>query len=228
MENRERLDERQTATLAQRKQLVPIHRSRKVVFVHIPKTGGTTIEKILGLYEPWPAVRMDILRGPHERDGEELQLQHLPLEDLSALTGLEFSDWFKFAFVRNPWDRLVSSFFFKHRNKGVVDAQPFQRYVDWVETIVSTRKNLVGENCHLRPQMEFSLGELDFVGRFERFESDLTLVLDRLGISVNRIPHAHKSKNPKHYTEYYDEGTKRKVAEIYAADIEALDYGFDG
>ena len=101
---------------------MPIDRDRRVVFVHIPKTGGTTIETILELYEPWPAVRMDILRGPYERDGEELHLQHLPLEELSAVAGVDFSNWYKFGFVRNPWDRLVSSFCFKSKNKRVKNA----------------------------------------------------------------------------------------------------------
>jgi hypothetical protein len=209
---------------------MPIDKSRKLLFIHIPKTGGTTVEKILGLYEPWPAVRMDILRGPYQRDDEELRLQHLPFEDVVALTGLDFSSWYKFAFVRNPWDRLVSSFCFEHKEQrkknSFVETEVFPKYVDWVETVVSSRKGLVGEHCHLRPQLEFSLNKLDFLGRFERFEPDLRVILKRLGISVDGIPHLHKSKKRKHYAEYYDERTKQKVAEIYAEDIEDLGYSF--
>ena len=70
------------------------------------------------------------------------------------------------------------------------------------------------------------MDKLDLVGRFEKFESDLKTVLTRLNISVKEIPHKHKSKR-KHYTEYYDETTKQQVANIYAADIKALDYAFD-
>jgi hypothetical protein len=168
---------------------------------------------------------MDTFRGPYEYDGEELRLQHLSLGEVADLSRLDFSDWYKFAFVRNPWDRLVSHFFFKNRKKESPDVKAFCAYIDRVEQIVSKREHLHGEHCHLRPQVEFLSDDLDFVGRFESFESDLMKVMDQIGISRARIPHSNKSTHGP-YTEYFDDRTKKKVADIYAADIETLNYRF--
>ena len=199
---------------------MPIHRDLKVVFLHIPRTGGTTVEKILGLYEPWPAVRVDWLRGPYDRNGESVQLQHLPLAELSKVAGEDFTDWYKFAFVRNPWDRLVSAFSFMKGPKA-----GFPQFVERVQSVVATGDRIAGKNCHLRPQTDYALDELDFLGRFETFERDLTRVLEEIGVPPGDIPHAHKTKR-EHYSQYYDETTRRRVADIYARDIEMLEYHF--
>src|SRR5689334_15820095 len=81
---------------------------RQVVFIHVPKTGGTSIERLLGLERPeclWSPSPMAGLapadRTPQHFTWRELR-PHLP-------PGLAASG-FKFAFVRNPWDRFLSEY----------------------------------------------------------------------------------------------------------------------
>jgi hypothetical protein len=128
--------------------------------------------------------------------------------------------------VRNPWDRLVSSYCFKSRKKSVGGSGDFRSYVDWVSSVLSARKSLTAGNCHLRPQVEFELEKLDFVGRFENFETELRLLFKTLNLPVKYVPHAHKS-NRRHYADYYDERTRIQVGKIYAEDIEELGYTFE-
>lgn len=204
---------------------MPLHRALKIAFVHIPRTGGTTVEKMLGLYEPWPTVRMDLLRGPYQRDGEQLHLQHLPLEDMSAIAQVDLSQWYKFAFVRNPWDRLVSVFCFMNRGNRDCGLERFRSFVSWAATVIAKRDHLVGDYCHLRPQVEFSINELDYLGRFENLEADLRKIFSHVGLPIDEIPHEHQTKR-KRYVDYYDSETEQQVADLYADDIESLGYRF--
>ena len=92
---------------------MPVSHPHKTIFVHIPKTAGTSIEAVLGMH----GAKKDIGVVPYfnqELDQERLygrQLQHLTAQAIRAALGNEslFRSYFKFAIVRNPWDRLVSA-----------------------------------------------------------------------------------------------------------------------
>lgn len=136
-------------------------------------------------------------------------------------------DYFKFAFVRNPWDRVVSTY----QNK-VVDrpyaffhecfGKDFEYFVDFI-----SRKDLTKTDDHIKLQIElFPATPLDFIGRFENFEEDLTYVLEVIGLSGVTIPHKNSTVHD-HYSTYYNERTKAIIAEKYKRDIEAFGYTFE-
>lgn len=143
-----------------------------------------------------------------------------------------YKDYYKFAFVRNPWDRLVSGW----KNKIDVDKvycklnldpfphaqlRNFEQFVDY-----SCELDLNTCDKHFRLQSRLiDLNEVDFIGRFENFDDDFNQVLDTLKLFKTPIPHVNKS-NRKPYHQYYSEQTKLKVKKIYQRDIQLFGYNF--
>jgi hypothetical protein len=99
---------------------VPVDHDQKLLFIHVPKTGGTTILTLLGLWKEERSPDLHTLFG----DLGPLDLQHLTVAQARQfLTPAEFAAYFKFAFVRNPWDRAVSAALWRarFRDEGVRD-----------------------------------------------------------------------------------------------------------
>ena len=159
------------------------------VFIHIPKTGGTSIRTALDF---WSAHN------------------HFTAREIRQIYP-ESSGKFSFAFVRNPWDRLVSY------------GHSFTVPVDWDQPNRFDRLDL-------RPQVDFILDDdgapmVDFIGKFETLVEDFATVCDMIGIATPPLPHANSTEH-RQYRDYYDETTKQFVAVTYAADIERFGYSF--
>ena len=181
-----------------------INHDLKCIFVEVPKTGSTSIRSIIGQPE---TPHLDIRQIKNEIKPEE------------------FDTYFKFGFVRNPWDRAVSLY---NRKEGVqlkhkISFADFARWHDYATDtcIHPTRKKY---------QLDFftnSAGELlvDFIGKFENLQEDFSSICDKIGIPRQELPHENKT-NHKHYTEYYDDETREIVAQKYAKDIEYFGYEF--
>jgi len=178
------------------------------VFVHINKTGGTSIEQALGL-----------------------PLRHRTATELRAQLGERiWTQRFKFAFVRNPWSRVASQYFYRvktHQTNLGTNPIPFQ---EWVARAYEERDPQFRENERMfQPQVDWISDEagnflVDFIGRFEQLERDFTVVCSHLGRTAS-LPHAKKSFSRDHQ-DVYDERTAQIIAEAFAPDIEAFGYDF--
>jgi len=191
----------------------------KCIFVHIPKAAGVSVVQSL----------FGNLGSGHTKIKEYQQLY----------TETEFKNYFKFTFVRNPWDRLVSAYNFlieggmtkedKTWAKSNLRHYPdFNSFVkQWVnrENIYSCR--------HFIPQCEFVCIEglepaVDFIGYFENLEEDFEYVANKLGIqtTLQHLNQTQNRNNKKDYTEYYTDETAKIVADVYREDIEIFGYDF--
>jgi len=141
-----------------------------------------------------------------------------------------FIDYFKFAFVRNPWDRLLScwrnkvvdSNYFKFSEELRARMQKFDRFVEYVEGL-----DLDQCDHHIRRQGRLiDINNIDFVGRFERFEEDLADVLKEIGISDIAIARKNASENRLHYRQHYDDALMARVGELYKKDIKLFGYSY--
>lgn len=167
------------------------------------------------------------------------QIKKRPL--LRKLDG-KYRDYFKFAFVRNPWDRLVSCYLqkFTPGGKGLVRqpeyegarlyvGMPFAEFVEAVHKIPDEEANPHFRSQHVslcNPEGEVMA---DFVGRFERLEKDFAYVTKKIG-AAETIELPHKLSSPgresRHFTDFYDKRLASLVHERFQRDIETFDYSF--
>ena len=130
---------------------------------------------------------------------------------------------FRFTFVRNPFDRLVSSYNYLTGGFGNEGDQKYG------ETLPKSFKDFVhnGINLnwlHLRPMRDWADSRIDYIGRFENINRDFVDISRIMG-KYAKLDHINKAPH-KHYTEYYDDELKEIVGKVYAEDIEYFGYEF--
>jgi len=173
------------------------------VFIHIPKTGGISVDKVLG--KNWKS--------------------HHTVKDYRRANPVKFEQFFKFAFVRNPWDRVVSAYHFIEGGMGMPETRR-RMLVGSFDQFVSEALVDCVDILYLRPQHEFvaegGVNLLDFTGRFERLREDFSIVAGVLGLNPN-LPHENASRR-REWQSYYTQETYNIVGEIYRADIDLFGY----
>jgi hypothetical protein len=143
-----------------------------------------------------------------------------------------YQNYFKFAFVRNPWDRLVSAWKNKiiHKNTKEFDEEThakmcnFDAFVDYLNQGGQIRYD---NDAHFKLQSDLiDFNQVDFIGRFEHFERDFLKVMSILGITVEEIPWKNKNKDQTPYHEFYTDHSRGIVSELYRKDIQLFGYDF--
>jgi hypothetical protein len=210
---------------------VLLSESKRFLFVHVQKTAGTSIAELLAPYAlAPPASRWNKLVSDLglRRDWRRFHFRrHAPLVRAERVLPAElYGSLFKFAFVRNPWDRLVSWHAFiledrQHRRHHKVRRQP--DFTSFVHGEAGRRRR--SQWWMLRD----SAGRLgvDFVGRFENLERDVAAVCSRLGIEYRQLPRVKTSRHAPYQT-FYTPALADFVARHWATEIEAFGYTFNG
>lgn len=145
--------------------------------------------------------------------------------------GSDHHDHLAFAFVRNPWDRLVSAW--QARVVGSdrlalpddvrVASQHLPRFVDHLETLDLDRCD-----THIRRQRALiDLNRVDFLGRQERFDEDAAEVFGRLGLRFDPALRRNTSAPRADHRSFYDDDTAARVARLYEVDVRTFGYRFD-
>jgi len=151
----------------------------------------------------------------------------------------EYRDYFKFAFVRNPWDRLVSCYFQKIVNPKGIDLNPpgedrfyrsmqFGEFVEVVAAIPDEKAN-----AHFRSQYRGICDKnrnvlANFVGRFENLAEDFDFVAKKIGDERLELPHLLRSgrRRSRPYVEFYDDRLRELVRRRFRDDVEIFGYSF--
>lgn len=216
--------------------LSPRHR---ILFVHIAKTGGSSIRaalKRLHWTDPY-AIPIHLVNGLTRvlkyKTGAKLPRHAKAIAAFECIGEPFWSQLFKFSFVRNPWDLQVSSW---HHLRRVPSAptdhldsfesflrfkfdpdRPFQYFFDISQEIQS--HYVIDLNGRVI---------VDFIGRYERLHEDFAEACRRGGIPHLHLPHErHSRERKKDYRLYYDDVTAELVATHYAQDIALFGYAFD-
>lgn len=195
-----------------------VFNERKILFVHIPKTAGASIESHLRNVARVALfcgnfVKLNALKMP-------CSPQHFHIEILRAIFPRGYFDW-QFTVVRNPLDRLKSEYRMRRGRFVGEEVLPFPA---WVGAVFKRHaKNPYVLDNHIRPQVEF-VDENVEVFRFEDgFESVLRRVADRLGVPEMRTGEYHKQKHPALDIECPPDCLD-EIAQFYRADYETFGY----
>ncbi len=200
-----------------------ISRNKNFLFIHIPKTGGNSIQNILAPYADEKIVNKNNLQDGVERF--EVEHEHLKINKHSSLTDyknqldlMSFKDLYKFSVIRNPFDRLISFYFSPHRQVNNWDKKEFIKLVESINPIKSyiTLKRNLNILSFNKNKLD---KDLDFLIRFENLEKDFEKVCKKLDIPFNGLPHRNKS-NKENYKKYYDSELERLVLKKYKDEIE--------
>ena len=181
---------------------------RPYVFIHINKTGGSSIEKALGI-----------------------GLDHSTAAEKHAQLGAAaWQSKFTFTVVRNPWDKVVSHYHYRVKtNQTNLGEQPIP-FAEWLQRCYVERDPRYYDQPRMfMPQRQWLLGAegemlVEFVGRFESLQQDFNYICERLSLRAE-LGHAKPSSRGS-YRDYYDADTRDLVARHFAEDLEAYGYEF--
>lgn len=181
-----------------------ISHKHKFIFVHVPKTAGTSIKNAMNGY-------YDELHNPYHSGIFRIK---------TTLSDQIFQSYFKFGTMRNPWDREVSRYAFikkyKNHDRHACVLNGFKDYLLKFNEMGLVNYNLL--------KIHGNIG-VDYIMKFENLQQDFNIVCDKIGIPRKKIPHDNQT-NHKRYIEYYDDETRELVAQKYAKDIEYFGYKF--
>jgi chondroitin 4-sulfotransferase 11 len=181
-----------------------------IIFVHINKTGGSSVETALGL-----------------------PFQHRTAAELRAYLGeRRWRERFSFAFVRNPWDKVASHYAYRVKTNQTGLGDRHLTFSEWVRIAYGDRDPLYHDQPKMfMPQLEWvanDKGEIqvDYVGRFEQLADDFAEVCRRTGRVGLELPHLKRS-GLADYRARYDDASAEIVARRFAVDIDRFGYTFD-
>lgn len=183
---------------------------RDFVFIHIPKTGGTSIVSIFG---------------------EAFQKHNTAREVIDIIGRKRWDEVYKFSVVRNPWDRAHSYYKFRVKlNQQKMRTRPIS-FKDYVACTYGEPKDpfYYYRAKNFMPQVDWLKDEhgvidMDRIIRFENLQEGFREVAEELGIP-SELPHINKTKETN-YRDFYDDETRRIIGEWHAEDIEYFGYEF--
>lgn len=196
----------------------------KFIFIHIPKTAGTTI------CSSWEGSILKQIC----RDTGVLGGGHKTVLQLKKKFPKEFKTYLKFTVVRNPYDRFVSKFYFKQRKpRKEFELEWSDKEVDgllpqlfWITDNENIYKKMPPD---FRPELHYGNIIVDRVLRFENLNFELESVFNELGLPksvIDIFPHFRQTRAEFTYDKYFDEKLKSICAYLYREDLKRFDYSW--
>ena len=179
-------------------------------FIHINKTGGSSIEKAL----------------------------HVPLIHETALTFCErigkqrWDQRFSFAIIRNPWDRAVSQFHYRQMTGQTGLGNNPLGFKEWLKQVYIQRSpDYMDDKKMFLTQAEWVCDEegrimVDYIGRFENLQESWDYICVQLQQTRTLLPHVKKSTRGN-YRDYYDDESREIIEDYFRQDLKLFGYTFE-
>lgn len=211
------------------------------IFIHVAKTGGRSVNLTLAKHCP----SRERFNTRKLNPNVNTLGRRIALEVRERTSQDKWNAYFKFAFVRNPWDRALSTFKhikfsremsargkmdYLHTIANALRIDPSSLTFDtYVRAVLRDR---VFDNYHWDKQIHCFTDEsnqnlLDFIGRFESLQADFDTACEHIGLPKTKLPRHNKTEH-SHYSTYYSPQTAQIVADLYREDIEMFGYQFAG
>lgn len=183
----------------------------KIIFVHIPRTSGTSIESFM-------ENNMSRYKGIEKHSNASQLYQSIGKK--------KWNSYFKFSITRNPYDMVISLYKASaFRNIGYISGKSLKyflsHYEPWYWEHGTTCCDYLNRN------------DLDHIGEFSNRDKTIQILQEKTGLSIEKslrlrsVQFSSKASENKHYSEYYDDETRDIVAKKYAKDIERFGYKFE-
>ena len=172
---------------------------KNFIFTHIPRTAGTSIKRNLEQY---------------------CELEHSSALEIKSFLRREWTDFYTFTIVRNPWDRMVSEY--SHIRKNITPRD----FIVWI----SNKKSIENRRGLLKPQTHWILDAnkntlIKHIFRFEDLNTIWEQICSDLDIEYNALGR-HLSSIHDHYSKYYDDKTIEVVRKMFKEEIIMFNYEF--
>ena len=204
--------------------------SHEFIFLHMRKSAGTSMREILSpLCIPRRKGKFAHVKS---RAMLEWNYQKYAFRTHAEISVAQqrmpkeiFNRYFKFVFVRNPWDRLVSEYEFLLRNTDHARHTRVKKlggFRQFIEMQIPRRSAYqVNMLCDRR-----GVVLMDFVGKFENLHDDWQTICHRIGIPHQNLP-LKNTTNHRRYQDYYDHESQQLVRKHWAREIDLFSYSFD-
>ena len=204
--------------------------SHQFIFLRMRKVASTSMKAVLlPLCVPRPEGRLAHLKSRAWLEWDYHRYVFRAHDDIRAakwrMPRDRFERYFKFAFVRNPWDRLVSEYEFllerpaHGRHARVKKLDGFRQFIE----MQIPRKDAYQTNMLCDRQGKLLM---DFVGKLENLQNDWQTVCERIGVPCQELQRRNATSH-RHYQDYYDDESRQLVARHWAREIDLFGYSFD-
>lgn len=203
--------------------------SHRFIFIHVNKAAGSSMKRALEQFGHHPSQKPLNKLMSKLHLARDYRKRFYPVHTYASQLQRElpadiYNDFFKFAFVRNPWDWLVSTYIYlrhtpTHRHhRRVLAMKSFAEYAQY--EIAHGDRSQAAFICENKDVI------VDFVGRFETLDDDFETVCQQMGIDV-ALPHTNQTRH-RDYREHYDDKLAEIVGEHWRQDVSLFGYEFDG
>lgn len=198
---------------------------KNLLFVHIPKTGGTTIEYHLNsIQNANQGYFIDLNRKA---------IQHLTILEYRDYLNVNINNYLKFSIVRNPYNRLLSNYYWTDLPIGYKNNKSFDFFLEEVEDIVTTQNfNMTFLHDHYIPQKNFLINEdgkiiIDKYFKFEKYSSVIDFLLQYYPKLNKRKNDTIKQTVSKERRLKLTTSQKKRIYNLYKEDFELFEYDKD-